>query len=45
VGAESNFTFRAACHRELWTEWKNADSPAWLGDHVLALRQRYDLLI
>ena len=45
VRAEPNFTFRAACHRELWTEWESADIPGWLGDQVLALRQRYDVLI
>jgi hypothetical protein len=45
VRAESNFTFSAACHRELWAEWENADIPEWLSDHVRTLRQRYDLLI
>lgn len=45
VCAESNFTFSAACHRELWTEWENADMPEWLGDQVVGLRQRYDLMI
>jgi len=45
VRTEPNFTFNAVCHRELWVEWENADIPEWLGDQVLALRQRYDLLI
>jgi len=45
VRAETNFTFRAACHRELWAEWEEADTPEWLPDHVQALRQRYDVLI
>lgn len=45
VGVESNFTFRAACHRELWAEWEIADSPEWIRNQVQALRLRYDLLI
>jgi len=45
VGAESKLTFRAACHRELWDEWRNSGAPAWLRGHVMALGQRYDLII
>jgi hypothetical protein len=42
VRVESNFTFRATCHRELWAEWETANTPEWLGNQVLGLRQRYD---
>jgi hypothetical protein len=45
VSAESNFTLRAVCYRELWDDWGNADTPVWLRDHVRALRKRYDVTV
>jgi Restriction Endonuclease associating with ARP len=45
VGFESNFTFRAACHRELWAEWEIANRPEWIRNQVQQLRLRYDVLI
>ncbi len=35
--------FVAMSHRELWNEWLAVDHPAWLREHVEALRERYDV--
>jgi hypothetical protein len=38
-------TFVAMPYRELWDDWAQADCPAWLRNHVAALRRRYDVTV
>jgi hypothetical protein len=37
--------FQSMTYRQLWAEWESALTPAWLPDHVSALRARYDIAI
>lgn len=37
--------FVAISYRDLWGMWEEVRSPAWLPDHVAALRARYDIAI
>lgn len=37
--------FLALPYRELWDDWASAHRPAWLRQHVAALRSRYDTAI
>ncbi|MEA2278750.1 MAG: hypothetical protein QOC78_3710 [Solirubrobacteraceae bacterium] len=41
--ADPRLTFVAMPYRELWDDWAQADCPAWLRNHVAALRRRYDV--
>ena len=38
-------TFSAMSYNELWSEWADADPPAWLVQHLDRLRARYDVAI
>lgn len=38
-------SFRAIAYPELWDSWAQRGSPAWLPEHVSALRSRYDIAI
>lgn len=37
--------FVAMSYRTLWDAWEGVRSPAWLPDHLAALRARYDIVI
>ena len=37
--------FAAMSYNELWSEWADADPPAWLAEHLARLRARYDVAI
>jgi hypothetical protein len=36
-------TFMAQSFAELWQDWAEREQPAWLGQHVLRLRSRYNV--
>lgn len=43
--AGSAIDFAAMSYLELWADWAIQDHPAWLGEHVVHLRARYEVTI
>ena len=41
----SSPTFSAMSYNELWSEWADAELPAWLAEHLARLRARYAVAI
>jgi hypothetical protein len=41
----SSPSFKAISYQDLWDEWRLLASPAWLSEHLTALRARYDIAI
>ena len=41
VVSDSAISFEALSYPDLWAQWNELDQPAWLRDHVAALRQKY----
>jgi hypothetical protein len=38
-------SFKAISYRDLWKSWERLSSPAWLPEHLAALKSRYDVEI
>ena len=41
----SSPAFLAMSYNELWSEWADAELPAWLAEHLARLRARYAVAI
>ncbi len=41
----SAIDFRSQSYSEFWSSWSDSSEPSWLGDHVTALRARYEVSI
>jgi len=41
----ANPVFASMTYRDLWVHWAAAPLPAWLPDHLAAVRGRYDIAI